>query len=117
MVINSFHVKLIYFHICRDKNDIDSPISNSFDRLIRHHLGTAACGSLLVAFIEFIQCILSAVQVSLTALFFCNVHFNYLFHFSSLSINFSSPHETPALDSPETFRIFAVAVYLASNNV
>lgn len=53
-----------YFNVYRDKKELDSPIYNSFYKLIRHHLGTAAFGSLLIAFIKFIRTILSVFQVS-----------------------------------------------------
>lgn len=66
-----------YFHIHRDKSELESPIANSFDRLIRHHLGTAAFGSLLVASVQFFRIILSAIQVS-------SANFEYFFKLFSL---------------------------------
>lgn len=53
-----------YSYIHRDKSELESPIANSFGRLFRYHLGTAAFGSLLVASVQFFRIILSAFQVS-----------------------------------------------------
>lgn len=46
----------------RSKENLESPLRKSFNRLIRYHLGSIALGSLLVALVQFVRAILSAIQ-------------------------------------------------------
>lgn len=46
----------------RKKNTLDSPISKSYGYLFNYHLGTVALGSLLIAIVQIIRVIFSAVK-------------------------------------------------------
>lgn len=49
--------------IYRNKNELDSPILNSFSNLVRFHLGTVAFGSLLIACLQLVRTILHFIEV------------------------------------------------------
>lgn len=46
----------------RDKNHLNGPILQSFKRLICYHLGTVACGSLIISLVQILRVILKAVE-------------------------------------------------------
>lgn len=48
----------------RNKNSLNSPISQSFANLVKYHLGTVALGSLLIAIVQIVRAILKLVEVS-----------------------------------------------------
>ncbi|XP_066901470.1 choline transporter-like protein 1 [Halyomorpha halys] len=45
----------------RDKSELSHPIKTSTKRLIKYHLGSVAFGSLLIALVQFVRAILSAI--------------------------------------------------------
>ncbi|KAG5877891.1 hypothetical protein JTB14_005130 [Gonioctena quinquepunctata] len=53
-------VSVWYFR--RNKSRLDSPISDSFQNLLRYHLGSVALGSFLIATIQFLRVLLKAVE-------------------------------------------------------
>uniref|UniRef100_A0A1B0CT90 Choline transporter-like protein n=1 Tax=Lutzomyia longipalpis TaxID=7200 RepID=A0A1B0CT90_LUTLO len=46
----------------RDRDQLNCPILKSFQRLICYHLGTVACGSLIISLVQIIRVILKAVE-------------------------------------------------------
>ncbi|XP_059622600.1 choline transporter-like protein 1 [Phlebotomus argentipes] len=46
----------------RDKSALSCPMAGSFKRLLRYHLGTVACGSLIVSLVQIVRVILKSVE-------------------------------------------------------
>lgn len=46
----------------RDKNNLQNPILGSFRRLIFYHLGTVACGSLIISLVQLVRVMLKAIE-------------------------------------------------------